>query len=54
MCWALRFDTRMGMVLVDAFLVYLELISNFHGENLAAFCLIFVAEIRQRFASNAS
>mgnify|MGYP000904126451 CR=1 FL=1 len=46
MCWALSFDSRMGMVLVDAFLVHLESISNFHGENLATFCLIFMAETR--------
>ena len=53
MCWALRFDFRMGMVPIDAFLVRLELISNFHSENLVAFCLIFMVETRQRFALGA-
>ena len=44
----------MGMALVDAFLVRMELLSNFHGENLVTFRLIFVVEIRQCFASGAS
>ena len=44
----------MGMVLIDAFLVRLELISNFHSENLVAFCLIFMVEIQQRFALDVS
>ena len=44
----------MGMALVDAFPVHMELLSNFHGENMATFRLIFVAEIRQCFASGAS
>ena len=53
MYWALRFGFRMGMVLINAFQVCLELLPNFHGENLTAFRLIFVAEIWQCFASDA-
>ena len=44
----------MGVVLIDAFQVCLELLPNFRGKNLVAFCLIFVAEIWQRFNSDAS
>ena len=44
----------MGMVPVDAFLVRLESMLNFHGENSAAFRLIFVVEIRQHFTLGAS
>ena len=54
MCWALRFAFKMGVVLIDAFQLCLELLPNFHGENPAAFLLIFVVEIRQRFTSVAS
>ena len=50
---ASRFDFGMGKVPVDAFLVHMESMPNFHGENLATFCLIFVEEIRQHFASDA-
>ena len=49
MGWALRFDFEMAMVPVDAFSVRLESMPNFHSENPAAFCLIFLAEIQQRF-----
>jgi len=54
MYWALRFDFGMGMVLIDAFQVCLESLPNFHGENSVAICLIFLAEIRQHIASDAS
>ena len=46
MCWALRFDFGMGMVPVNAFSLRLESMPKFHGKNLAAFHLIFMAEIR--------
>ena len=45
MGWALRFGFGMGVVLIDAFQVCLELLPNFRGKNLVAFCLIFVAKI---------
>ena len=54
MCWALRFDFRAGVVLIDAFQVCLKSLPNFHDENPAAFRLIFVAEIRQQFVSDVS
>ena len=55
MKWALRFDFRGGVVLINALLAhFLELFPNFHEENLAAFHLIFVAKIQQHFASSAS
>ena len=44
----------MGVVPIDTFQVCLKSLPNFHGENPAAFCLIFVTEIQQRFASNVS
>ena len=44
----------MGMVSVNAFSVHLESIPNFHDENLATFCLVFMVEIQQSFASGAS
>jgi len=44
----------MDVVSFDAFQVCLESLPNFHSENLAAFLFIFMAEIRQRFASDAS
>ena len=50
---ALRFDFGKGVVLIDASLVCLELLPNFYGKNPAAFHLIFVAEIQQRFFSSA-
>ena len=53
MYWVLRFCFRMGMVLINAFQVCLELLPNFHGENSTAFRLIFVAEIWQCFATDA-
>ena len=54
MCQALRFGFGMGVVLIDTFQVCLKSLSNFHGKNLAAFRLIFVAKIRQHFASDVS
>ena len=45
MNWALRFGFRKGVVSINASLICLELVPNFHNKNLAAFCLIFVAEI---------
>ena len=45
MCWVLRFDFGIGMVLVDVFSVCLESMPNFHGKNPTAFRLIFVAKI---------
>ena len=50
MNWVLRFGFGKGVVLIDASLVCLESVPNFHDENLAAFRLIFMAEIRQGFA----
>ena len=44
----------MGIVLIDAFYVCLKSLPNFHSKNPAAFRLIFMAEIRRCFASNAS
>ena len=44
MCWVLRFDFGIGMVLVDVFSVCLESMPNFHGKNPATFCLIFRGE----------
>jgi len=44
----------MGVVLIDAFQVCLESLPNFHSENQAAFHLIFVAKIWQRFTLDAS
>ena len=52
MNWALRFGFGKGVVLIDASLVCLELLPNFHDENLVEFHLIFVVKIWQRFASN--
>ena len=54
MCWALRFGFKMGVVLIDAFQVHLELLPNFHNENLVAFRFIFVAKIQQHFSLDAS
>ena len=51
MNWTLRFGSRKGVVLINASLVCLELVPNFHDKNPAAFHLVFVAEIQQRFAS---
>jgi len=45
---------RNGVVSIDAFQMCLESLPNFHDENLAAFHLIFVAEIRQHFTLNGS
>ena len=45
MYYALRFGFGIGMVPINAFQVYLKSLPNFHGENLVAFCLIFMAEI---------
>ena len=42
------------MVFINAVLTHLELLPNFHDENTATFCLIFVVEIRQHFGSGAS
>ena len=38
--WALRFGFKMGVVLINVFLVCLESLPNFHCENPAAFHLI--------------
>ena len=54
MCWPLRFDFGMGVVLINVSQVCLKSLPNFHSENLAAIHLIFVAKILQRFTSNAS
>ena len=54
MNWALRFGFGKGMVLINASLVYLESLSNFHDENLTVFLLIFMAQIRQCFTSGVS
>ena len=43
-----------GVVLIDNFQVFLKSLPNFHNENPAAFCLIFMAKIRQRFTSDVS
>ena len=45
MNYSLRFGFRKGMILIDASLVCLESVPNFHNENLITFHLIFVAEI---------
>ena len=45
MDWALRFGFGKGEVSIDVPLVCLESMPNSHGENLAAFRLIFMAEI---------
>ena len=37
----LKFGVRKGMVLINASLVCLKSLPNFHDENLVAFCLIF-------------
>ena len=44
----------MGVVSIDVFLMCVESLPNFHGENLATFCLIFLAEIWQCIALDAS
>ena len=44
----------MGVVSIDAFEVCLESLPNFHGENPTTFRLIFVVEIQQHFALDAS
>ena len=44
----------MGVVSINAFLVCLELLPNFHGKDLVTFCLIFMVEIQQRFALDVS
>ena len=54
MCQDLRFGFRMGVIPINAFQVCLKSLLNFHGENLVAFCLIFMVEIRQRIASDVS
>ena len=54
MNWVLRFGFGKGVVLIDASLVCLESVPNFHDENPAAFRLIFMAETRQRFALGVS
>ena len=54
MCLALRFGFGMGVVLINAFQVCSKSLLEFHGKNLVAFRLIFMAKIRQRFASNAT
>ena len=50
MCWVLRFGFRVEVVSIDAFQVCLKSLPNFCSENLAAFRLIFMAKIWQRFA----
>ena len=54
MYWALKFGFRMSVVLINASQVCLELLPNFHGKNPTSFRLIFMAEFRQCFASDAS
>ena len=44
----------MGVVSINAFQVCLEYLPNCHDKNLASFCLICLAKIRQRFASDVS
>ena len=44
----------MGVVSIDTFQLCLNLLSNFHGKNLAIFHLIFTVEIWQRFALDTS
>jgi len=39
---------------INVLLAHLELLPNFHNENLAAFCLIFMAKIQQHFKLGAS
>ena len=51
MNWTLRFGFGKGVVLINASLVCLELVPNFHDKNLTAFHLVFVAAIQQHFAS---
>ena len=46
MNWASRFDFRIGMAPINAFLMRLKLMLNFHSENPAAFRLIFMVEIQ--------
>ena len=53
MNWALRFGFKKGVVSIDASLVFLESMPNFHDENSIAFRLFFVTEIQQRFTSGA-
>jgi len=43
----------MGVVLIDAFQVCLKSLPNFCSKNTAAFRLILVAKIQQRFALDA-
>ena len=43
-----------GVAFINALLACLELLPNFHDENLVAFHLIFMAEIWQHFTSGAS
>ena len=43
-----------GVAFINALLACLELLQNFHDENLVAFHLIFVAKIWQHFVSGAS
>ena len=54
MYWALRFGFGMGVVSINAFQVCLEYLPNCHDKNPASFCLICLAKIRQRFASDVS
>ena len=42
------------IIFINAMLTHLELLQNFHDENTAAFCLIFVVEIRQHLGLGAS
>ena len=44
----------MGVILINSFQVCLESLPNFHGKNLEAFRIIFVAKIQQCFVSDAS
>ena len=50
MNWTLRFGFGKGVVLIDASLVCLELVPNFHEQNPTGFHLVFVVEIQQSFA----
>ena len=54
MCWASRFGLGMGVVSINAFQVCLKSLPILHDENLAAYCLIFMAKIQQSFTLDAS
>ena len=51
---ALRFDLGKVCGLHQCFASTLELLPNFYNENLIAFRLVFMTEIRQHFKSGSS